>query len=104
MKDALPPAILSRRKMGFPVPVGAWFRGPYRHLVEDCVLGERARGRGLFTPQALTRIVREHDAREVDHSERLWALVNLELWQRIFLDGEEAGEIGLEAPALAAAR
>ena len=39
MKDLLPPEILSRRKMGFPVPVGAWFRGPYRHLLDEYVLG-----------------------------------------------------------------
>src|SRR5690606_20923665 len=47
MKDLLPPEILSRRKMGFPVPVGAWLRGPYRHMLDEYVTGERALGRGL---------------------------------------------------------
>jgi len=103
MKDALPPEILSRRKMGFPVPVGAWFRGPYRHVVQDCVLGERAAARGIFARDAVERIVREHDAGELDHSERLWSLVNLELWHRIFLDGEAPSDMALDAPALAAA-
>ncbi len=103
MKDALPPEILSRRKMGFPVPVGAWFRGPYRHVVQDCVLGERAAARGIFARDAVERIVREHDAGEVDHSERLWSLVNLELWHRIFLDGEAPADMMLDVPALAAA-
>jgi asparagine synthase (glutamine-hydrolysing) len=104
MKHALPPEILSRRKMGFPVPVGAWFRGPFRQLIDECVLGERAASRGLLAPAAVQRLVAEHAAGEVDHSERLWALVNLELWHRIFLDGEPAADIALEAPALAAAR
>ena len=104
MKDALPPEILSRRKMGFPVPVGSWFRGPYRHVIQDCVLGERAAGRGIFARHAVERIVREHDAGEIDHSERLWSLVNLELWHRIFLDGEAPADMGLDAPAFAAAR
>ena len=103
MKDALPPAILSRRKMGFPVPVGAWFRGPFRSLVGELVLGERAAARALFAPAALARLVGEHDAGEADHSERLWALVNLELWHRIFLDGEAPDQMALGAPALAAA-
>ena len=103
MKDALPPAILSRRKMGFPVPVGAWFRGPFRGLIGELVLGERAAARGLFAPDALARLVGEHDAGEADHSERLWALVNLELWHRIFLDGEAPEQMALGAPALAAA-
>jgi asparagine synthase (glutamine-hydrolysing) len=99
MKDALPPEILSRRKMGFPVPVGAWFRGAHRHVVQDCVLGERAAARGIFARDAVERIVREHDAGEIDHSERLWSLVNLELWHRIFLDGEAPADLALDAPA-----
>ncbi len=104
MKHALPPEILSRRKMGFPVPVGSWFRGPFRHVIQECVLGERAAGRGIFAREAVERIVREHDAGELDHSERLWSLVNLELWHRIFLDGEAPADMALDAPALAAAR
>jgi asparagine synthase (glutamine-hydrolysing) len=90
--------------MGFPVPVGSWFRGPFRHVIQECVLGERAAGRGIFARAAVERIVREHDAGEIDHSERLWSLVNLELWHRIFLDGEAPSDMTLEAPALAAAR
>ena len=103
MKDALPPAILSRRKMGFPVPVGVWFRGAHRGLIDDLVLGERAAARGLFDREALTRLVGEHAAGEVDHSERLWALVNLELWHRIFLDGEAPEHAAPDPVALAAA-
>ncbi|MCA1816663.1 MAG: asparagine synthase (glutamine-hydrolyzing) [Acidobacteria bacterium] len=48
MKDFLPEAILRRRKMGFPVPVGAWLRGAHTGVLDEYVLGERARARGLF--------------------------------------------------------
>jgi asparagine synthase (glutamine-hydrolysing) len=88
MKDALPPEILSRKKMGFPVPVGAWLRGPFRPLLDEYVLSERALGRGLFRPQAVRALVGEHVAGHANHDERLWALLNLEIWQRIYLDGE----------------
>ena len=88
MKDKLPPEILSRRKMGFPVPVGEWFRGAWKSQIAEFVLSPRALERGLFQPDALRRLVAEHDAREADHSERLWALVNLEHWHRIFVEGE----------------
>jgi asparagine synthase (glutamine-hydrolysing) len=88
MKDALPPEILSRRKMGFPVPVGAWLRGPFRPLLDDYLLSERALGRGLFRPEAIRALVAEHVAGHANHDERLWALLNLEIWQRIYLDGE----------------
>jgi hypothetical protein len=55
MRPHLPAEILGRKKMGFPVPVGAWFRGPYRHLVEEYVLGSRALARGLFEPRRCAR-------------------------------------------------
>ena len=87
MRDHLPPEILSRKKMGFPVPVGAWFRGPYRHLVDEYVLGSRAMARGVLDPTAVRTLVARHMAGE-NHAERLWALVTLEMWQRLFLDGE----------------
>jgi asparagine synthase (glutamine-hydrolysing) len=87
MADQLPPEILSRKKMGFPVPVGAWFRGERRPMLDEYVLGERALARGVFDPAAVRTLVARHQAGE-NHSERLWALVTFEMWQRIFLDGE----------------
>lgn len=95
MKDLLPPEILSRKKMGFPVPVGAWFRGAYRSIVDEFVLGERALARGRFDAQALRTLVAAHASGEQNHSERLWSLVNLEVWSRIFLDGEAADGVRL---------
>jgi asparagine synthase (glutamine-hydrolysing) len=89
MKGILPETILSRPKMGFPVPVGKWFRGEYRSVVEEYVLSERALDRGLFASEFVRDLVQRHDAGE-DHSERLWSLVNFEMWQRQFIDGETA--------------
>jgi len=87
MKGVLPEAILSRPKMGFPVPIGKWFRGPYRSIINEYVLSERALSRGIFERDFVRAVVNRHDAGE-DHSERLWALVNFEMWQRQFIDGE----------------
>jgi asparagine synthase (glutamine-hydrolysing) len=105
MKGVLPEAILTRPKMGFPVPVGAWFRGPFKQVIDDYVLGERALSRGVFEPNFVRLLVARHQQGE-DHSERLWSLVNFEIWQRQFFDGEhgrvdervEAAELQL-APA-----
>jgi asparagine synthase (glutamine-hydrolysing) len=83
--------------MGFPVPVGAWFRGPYRHLLDEFVLGERAQARGLFQPEAVRSLVARHCTGGENHAERLWALVTFEMWQRIFIDGETPA---MSAPAL----
>ena len=75
--------------MGFPVPVGRWLRGPFWPVVQEFVLGPRALARGLFKPDALRRLTEEHRTGARNHGERLWLLVNLEIWQRIFLDGED---------------
>src|SRR5215472_4741743 len=88
MKDMLPEAILTRPKMGFPVPIGKWFREQYASVVDEYVLSDRALGRGIFDQDFVRRLVKRHALGE-DNSERLWALVNFEIWQRQFLDGEQ---------------
>ena len=90
MRGRLPEEILTRKKMGFPVPVGAWLRGPFRHVLDEYVLGERARGRAIFDSRFVETLVARHLAGE-DHAERLWMLINFEVWQRRFIDGEDAG-------------
>ena len=87
MQGRLPAAILNRKKMGFPVPVGAWLRGSWRPLLDEYVTGERLRQRGLFEPRYLQTLVAEH-SRGINHAERLWALLTFEMWARIYLDGE----------------
>jgi len=94
LSGRVPRPILTRRKMGFPVPVGGWFRGAFWPVVEEFVLGPRARARGLFKPSALRQLAEEHRTGAWRHGDRLWLLVNLEIWQRIFLDGEDPADIG----------
>jgi asparagine synthase (glutamine-hydrolysing) len=88
VKDLLPKEILTRRKMGFPVPFGRWLRGRYAPLLDEMVLSSRTQSRGLFDQAYVQHLVHEHRNGDWDHGERLWALMNVELWQRIFLDGE----------------
>jgi asparagine synthase (glutamine-hydrolysing) len=79
--------------MGFPVPVGRWLQGPFWPLIEDLVLGPRARARGIFEPAEVWRLAQEHHAGEANHGDRLWLLLNLEIWLRVFVDGQEAGAV-----------
>jgi asparagine synthase (glutamine-hydrolysing) len=88
MKNILPQEILTRPKMGFPVPVGKWFRGAFRNVIDEYVLSPRSRERGLFDESFIRRLVNAHQAGE-KHDERLWSLVNLEIWMRRFLDDED---------------
>jgi asparagine synthase (glutamine-hydrolysing) len=84
--DLLPSENVHRRKMGFGVPVGAWFLGPLRPLLEDALLSEQTLRWGYFQPEALRRLVTEHLERRADHSFSLWNLLMLELWHREFID------------------
>ena len=88
VRDLVPPAILTRRKMGFPVPVGRWLSHAYKPLVDEFILGPRASERRLFDTTALGELVAEHRSGAAAHGDRLWLLINLEIWQRIFQDGD----------------
>ena len=92
MKGVLPDEILRRPKMGFPVPVGEWFRGRFRSVIDEYVTGERAAARGLFDQTFVRELVARHQSGTEDHSERLWSLVNFEMWLRRFVDGETSCE------------
>ena len=93
LRELVPREILTRKKMGFPVPVGRWLRGPFWPVVQEFVLGPRALERGLFEPSFLRCLAEEHRAGVAEHGDRLWLLVNLEIWQRIFLDGEDRAAV-----------
>ena len=86
VREFVPHEILHRRKMGFPVPFGRWLRGPFRRVVDEFVLSDRALGRPWLSPDAVRRLVGEHLTGQAEHGDRLWLLVNLEMWQRTFVD------------------
>jgi len=87
--DLLPGPILRRRKAGFGVPIGRWFRGELRGYLEDVLLSPAALGRGFFDPAAVRALVRSHVPGLRDRSAQLWALLMLELWCRRFLDSSD---------------
>jgi asparagine synthase (glutamine-hydrolysing) len=82
----LPPETLTRRKMGFGVPVGDWMRGDLRSWMEDLLLSPRSLKRGYFQPEALRQVVDRHLEGQEDRSFELWALLWLELWHQEFMD------------------
>jgi asparagine synthase (glutamine-hydrolysing) len=95
LRDRVPREILRRRKLGFPVPFGRWARERFAPIIRHTILGPRAVARGIFAREPLERLVSEHEAGITNHADRLWLLLNLEIWQRIFLDGEDPATVGL---------
>jgi asparagine synthase (glutamine-hydrolysing) len=86
MAQDLPGEILTRKKMGFGVPLGAWFRRELRDMTRDVLLGPRARQRGIFRMSEVEGLLATHDGGRRDCSARLWSLVCFELWMRQWVD------------------
>ena len=80
--DDLPAWVFKRKKMGFAVPIGEWFRGELRPMLRDNLFASDAFGRQHFDMKVVERLVEEHEKQAVDHSQRLYALLMLELWWR----------------------
>ncbi len=81
----LPRSIVERNdKMGFPVPLQRWIKGPVREFVRDMLLSQRARERGLFEPDRIAFLV-DHEA---EFGRALWGALQLELWHRQFIDAD----------------
>ena len=86
LRKLLPSENLNRRKMGFGVPIGHWFRGKMQPFLREVVLSEKALRRGLFKPEAVRQLIELHARGERDYSHQLWTLLMLELWFNRFID------------------
>ncbi len=82
----VPKDVIYRRKMGFGVPVGRWFRGEMKDFVRGVLLSEKSLKRGIIKPEILERYVNEHTSGERDYAFQLWTLLMLELWFQRFID------------------
>lgn len=78
--DDLPAWVFKRKKMGFAVPIGEWFRGELRPMLRDTLFASDSFGRQHFNMKVVERLVDEHEQKKIDHSQRLYALLMLELW------------------------
>jgi len=83
----LPASIIRRPKQGFAVPLASWLRGPLRRSLITFLQHPRFTGRGYFDGPAVRSLIDRHLAGE-EHGSRLWALLWLELWFRMFIDGD----------------
>ena len=88
IRGLVPPEILTRRKMGFPVPFSGWVRGPWNNVARDVLLDRRTCQRGLINPAAVETLLDEHRTGRRAGGDAIWALMNLELWYRTFIDGD----------------
>jgi asparagine synthase (glutamine-hydrolysing) len=87
VRGIIPDSILTRPKMGFPVPFAGWVRGPWNDMAREVLLDRRTRERGVINATAVSRLLDDHRAATRHGGDAIWALLNLELWYRTFIDG-----------------
>ncbi|MFO0563235.1 MAG: asparagine synthase (glutamine-hydrolyzing) [Polyangiales bacterium] len=96
-RELLPNEIFHRGKMGFGVPLGAWFRGELRQYVRD-FLRPGASLYSYLDQEYVQRVLEEHFAERADHGQRLWLLLTIELWLRGLHRGSAAAPMVAEGP------
>jgi len=84
-REVLPARVRRRKKMGFGVPLGQWFRQELKGMIEEVLMGGKTSSRGILRPEAVRTLVEEHESSRADHSAKLYALLFLELWWRKFM-------------------
>ncbi|WNB77224.1 XrtA/PEP-CTERM system amidotransferase [Methylomonas koyamae] len=82
LEPYLPYDVLYRPKMGFSVPLSAWFRGPLKQRVQDTLLGETLQNTGWFDRNYLQHIVSQHQSGLRDYSAAIWSLLMFEAFAR----------------------
>ena len=87
LTGVLPRDILERKKRGFGTPMGAWLKGDLAPMLHDLLSEPSVEARGLFRYPEIARLIAAHEANRIDGTDRLLALLNFEIWARIYLDG-----------------
>ncbi len=101
LSDVLPRDILERKKRGFGAPMGAWLKGELAPVLRALLSPRTVAARGFFRHEEIDTLIRAHAANRIDGTDRLLALLNLEVWCRIFLDGRTPGDVSAELKSLA---
>ena len=89
LRKRVPQEILDRKKVGFPVPYGAWLKTELNDMVHDVLLDRKTLARGYFKRSCVEKLIRDHSESE-RYPKEILSLVSLELWHRAFLDTGDA--------------
>jgi asparagine synthase (glutamine-hydrolysing) len=96
LADVLPKEILHRPKRGFGAPMGAWLKGELSEMLDSALSRESIEARGLLNHAPVARLIEDHRASRIDGTDRLLALLNLEIWCRVYLDQRSSNDVADE--------
>jgi asparagine synthase (glutamine-hydrolysing) len=81
MSSALPDGILNRKKMGFAIPLGRWFRNELQDVAYSTLFDSAD---GILDPGFLKKIWNQHQRGHYDRSQHLWAVLMFRKWKASF--------------------
>jgi asparagine synthase (glutamine-hydrolysing) len=96
LADVLPRDVLYRPKRGFGAPMGAWLKGALADMLGSALSRESLEARGLLNAEPVAQLIEDHRANRVDGTDKLLALLNLEIWCRVYLDGRHSNDVADE--------
>ena len=102
LSEVLPDDILQRPKRGFGTPMGAWLKGDLAPLLREMLSQSSVEARGLFRYQDVGALISAHGANRIDGTDKLLALLNFEIWARIYVDGRDSTDVADELKVAAA--
>ncbi len=75
-----PESIWRRPKKGFGAPLGRWLRTDLRSFVRDTLSSSRVDRDGFFRPEAVMRLIEEHEAGRRDHRKKIFNILMFSMW------------------------
>jgi asparagine synthase (glutamine-hydrolysing) len=84
----IPKEILNRGKLGLMPPLTSWLKGELRGFCREILLDSRTRKRAWFNHKAVEGLLARYEQGESRLAYKLWDLIVLETWARVFIDGE----------------
>jgi asparagine synthase (glutamine-hydrolysing) len=94
--DLLPSDLIERKKRGFGTPMGAWLKNDLAPLMHELLSQSSIEARGLFRYPAVRELIAQHESSRIDGTDRILALMNLEIWARIYLDARSSQDVSAE--------
>jgi asparagine synthase (glutamine-hydrolysing) len=94
--------VLYRAKRGFGAPMGAWLKAELAPLLDSALSRAAIERRGLLAYAPVARLIEAHRANRIDGTDRLLALLNLEIWCRVYLDRRSSADVAEEMAEAAA--
>jgi asparagine synthase (glutamine-hydrolysing) len=88
LRDILPKEVLEKKKMGFNPPLPQWINGELKPVIRQFLSPDAVERRGIFRPEAVLKLVRDHEENRRDNALKIWALLMIEVWQRMYFDHE----------------